>query len=444
MIGSMLGASVAAAFLLPQVVSPDDMQWVNKPLSPNFGLKWNAGFAAIPSQQHEFVWFGGINFITVFAETWVYDGEQWSEVNGNAPDARCHQYQSEFRDGVLLFGGEADVLNTDRRDDTWWFDGSTWSELNPATAPTARCCGTLTYDSVRDVAVLHGGVDQDLNWQTDTWEFDGTTWHLVATSGPPPRSNAGAAFDRERQVTVLFGGMDPNGGLLDDTWEWDGSQWSAVAVPGPSPRWAPAMAYQQELEQVILYGGESAGLDIQDDTWSFDGTEWTLLDVTGPEPRVEAHLAYDDSRGTLVLAGGFSFDTDDLTDTWELRCVTDATDLGFGKVASTNFYPEFTLCGRLNSGSRTELRVRKGPSNTFGFLLLSFTSQPQSAFGGTIVPATPLVFGPFDTDAEGALTFEFQGGLGLATDVYGQWLFDDPLASHGVGISNALEFSAFP
>lgn len=195
-----------------------------------------------------------------------------------------------------------------------------------------------------------------------------------------------------------------------------------------------------------MFGGESANFDIRDDTWTFNGSTWTALTIAAPQPRVEASLAYDCSRDVAVLTGGFSLTQgDQLDQLWELDCVTPATDLGFGKAAVNGFYPQFRICGAIETGSSAAARVRKAPAQQLGMILASLQAQPTPAFGGTLVPAHPTLVGPFVTDAEGDLDIALQGGIGLGPlDVFAQWVFLDPSASFGIGISNALQVEVLP
>lgn len=164
-------------------VTPNDLMWVVKDLDPNPGIRWNAGFAAVPTLQHHMTWFGGVNFITLYQETWTYNGSRWIQILGPGPSARCHQFQSGFRDSMMLYGGETDVLNTARKNDTWLFDGSGWTEVVTTNRPGRRCCGGMVWDTARDVVVLYGGSKQNGEWPEDTWEFDGSDWDASCDRG---------------------------------------------------------------------------------------------------------------------------------------------------------------------------------------------------------------------------------------------------------------------
>ena len=89
----------------------------------------------------------------------------------------------------------------------------------------------LTYDAARGVVVLFGGYGKDPQTRTvkpldDLWEWDGARWQLVPVSQrPPPRESAAITYDSVRQRAVLFGGHTgalvavPLSGIMRaDTW----------------------------------------------------------------------------------------------------------------------------------------------------------------------------------------------------------------------------------
>ena len=79
-----------------------------------------------------------------------------------------------FSGGVVLFGGSAASLSAE----TWVYDGSNWTLLAPATSPTARFGAQLVYDLARGVSVLYGGLASPISIpppNNDTWEWNGTT-----------------------------------------------------------------------------------------------------------------------------------------------------------------------------------------------------------------------------------------------------------------------------
>ena len=180
-----------------------------------------------------------------------------------------------------------------------------------ATGPSARAGGFMVFDSVRDRAVLFGGLGtSNLN---DTWEHDGSTWTLRSTPvAPAARNNGAFAFDSLRGRMLVFGGF--NGSYLSDLWSWNGSAWSQVPASGPSGRTGQAMAYDRVRDRIVLFGGSPGGTNRFGDTWEFDGTSWLQVAVTGPQPRT-TRMVYDEARLACLVFGG-STGAGVLNDTW--------------------------------------------------------------------------------------------------------------------------------
>jgi hypothetical protein len=63
-------------------------------------------------------------------------------------------------------------------DETWSFDGDLWSSID-GPAPSSRGSATLGYDRERKTFLLHGGFDASGGLLADTWEWDGS-WRCVA------------------------------------------------------------------------------------------------------------------------------------------------------------------------------------------------------------------------------------------------------------------------
>jgi hypothetical protein len=76
---------------------------------------------------------------------------------------------------VVLFGGET---NGTFLGDTWLWDGDTWTQVATAgPSPSARARSAMAFDSGRHRVVLFGGWDgQHFG---DTWEWTGEAWERV-------------------------------------------------------------------------------------------------------------------------------------------------------------------------------------------------------------------------------------------------------------------------
>ncbi len=71
---------------------------------------------------------------------------------------------------VVLFGGV--VPGAASFADTWVWDGEAWTQLAD-TGPDARSGHALAFDSGRARVVLFGGIASDGTLRGDTWEWDG-------------------------------------------------------------------------------------------------------------------------------------------------------------------------------------------------------------------------------------------------------------------------------
>ena len=306
------------------------------------------------------VLFGGVSGVQPLADTWLYDGVTWTQVQVTAPTPRhSHSMVHDLvRDRIVLFGG-FDTATGISLGDTWEFDGANWSQVNTQTVPPRRAWARMAYDVVRARTVMYGGFDFP-NVLNDTWEFDGADWLPVATPHSPPpadpgwllfdlatqrsrlvagteiweydgvdwlrlayfprppaREAHGFVYEVARRQALLFGGRDSGGQCLGDTWELDGQQWRPRVTPmAPAPRQSHALAQDIDRQRTILFGGQdSAGAFA--DTWAYDGTAWQqLAPAHSPAARWGHAMAYDDTRRRVVLFGGTTA-AGDSSETWE-------------------------------------------------------------------------------------------------------------------------------
>jgi hypothetical protein len=207
---------------------------------------------------------------------------------------------------IVLFGGAS---GSKLFADTWTWDGTEWTQLAD-TGPTARSGHALAYDDERKCVVLFGGRNAS-NPLGDTWEWDGTEWTQVQNVGPSARSAHAMAFDATASGVVLFGGADSNGAGLNDTWLWDGTDWTQVADTGPDPRAASGMV---AANTIVLFGGVNsidpslpkANRIIYGDSWRWDGRVWMKVQDIGPAPRWGHGMAFRSDTGRIMLFGGSS------------------------------------------------------------------------------------------------------------------------------------------
>jgi hypothetical protein len=110
---------------------------------------------------------------------------------------------------IVLFGGAS---GSHLLADTWTWDGTEWTQVAD-TGPAARSGHALAYDDARERVVLFGG-STAANPFGDTWEWDGTDWTQVQDVGPSARRAHAMAFnvlpDGSGAGAVLFGGAGAN------------------------------------------------------------------------------------------------------------------------------------------------------------------------------------------------------------------------------------------
>ena len=265
------------------------------------------------------VGFGGQIGETLARDTWEWDGENWTQMSDIGPPPRLgHALAYDtIRQRSVLFGGTSKIGVIEAQfvlGDTWEWDGEAWTQVAD-TGPLPRAFHAMTYDSKRGRTLLFGGVVRDkqgafVNF-ADTWSWDGNEWTEQQDAGPPGRNGHRLVYDTLRDRAVLFGGVT-NAKLVNDTWEHDGSLWTQMADTGPDPRVAYGMVYNDA--NTLLFGGFNF-TDKFSDTWTWDGKHWTQRQDIGPSKRSSHGMAYDSFRKRTVLFGGNS--DQDLGDTWE-------------------------------------------------------------------------------------------------------------------------------
>lgn len=190
----------------------------------------------------------------------------------------------------------------------WGWTGTEWRVLDKAGPPIRNLAG-VTYDTKRQVLVMHGGSYDLSRMYGETWEW-ARGWRQVSGSGPGTRDHTQMAFDQHRGRAVLFGGggTDPNV-AFGDTWEFDGATWTRAATGGPAARVHHTMQYDPVSQRVVLFGGVAPGAGTFNDTWSWDGARWTR-DNAPATPRSHARMAFHRGLNALVVAGGLPAQSD--------------------------------------------------------------------------------------------------------------------------------------
>jgi hypothetical protein len=291
---------------------------------------------AFDSTRGRVVCFGGQTGETLVGDTWEWDGEYWTQMSdfGPAPRKGHTLAYDAVRKCTVLFGGTYLVgfgNGDDGLADTWEWDGEDWTQVAD-TGPDPRYFHAMTYDSKRQRTLLYGGIDfingGALKGYSDTWSWDGNEWAQERGDGPPSRNGHKMVYDVTRDRIILFGGLvatNISNGIIDggnspanDTWEYDGTLWTQVADTGPSPRAAYGMVY--DGTETLLFGGWAAIISNNTkfaDTWVWDGKHWTQRLHMGPGIRASHGMAYDSARNRTLLFGGNDEQSVDLGDTWK-------------------------------------------------------------------------------------------------------------------------------
>jgi hypothetical protein len=159
----------------------------------------------------------GGNHLGIVASTsdalWEWDGTVWTEAHPatQPPALEGHSMAYDATQGEMVIYGGLPISITC----TW--DGVTWTQQAPSPMGLwPRTRAALAYDPTRCVVVLFGGSGLD-----DTWEWDGLAWtqRSPATS-PAGREGHVMTYDTVRQELLLHGGQGIGGpgATLQDTW----------------------------------------------------------------------------------------------------------------------------------------------------------------------------------------------------------------------------------
>ncbi len=234
----------------------------------------------------------------------------WQNVTPASPPAYTPESSMTFdsmRNRAVLFDSGSGSLRT--------WDGSAWTTY-PLVNVGARIA-PVVYGAASDRIVLFGGSAGGGSRKNDTWEWSGSgDWTGInAPTLPMFRNGHAMTYDAAGRQVVMTGGLYCSfSPLLEcaDTWTYAGGNWTQVATApgaGYAPgRWRAAMAYDEARRVVVMFGGASYDYSsIYNDTWEYDGTSWskkTSANGLAPAPRRDHTLAYDTQRQKIVLYGG--------------------------------------------------------------------------------------------------------------------------------------------
>jgi hypothetical protein len=140
-------------------------------------------FAYDPVRQ-TCVLFGGQGVEGYLADTWEWDGRTWRQLDARGPSARWFPaYVTDAeRQRIVVFGGRGPDAPVPGRDasgnlaDTWIWNGHQWEQLQ-GSGPSARMGAQMTYSG--ESLVLFGGRvegPEGFYDRNDLWELHGATW----------------------------------------------------------------------------------------------------------------------------------------------------------------------------------------------------------------------------------------------------------------------------
>lgn len=221
-------------------------------LSPAIGPAARSEFS-MTALGDKIVLFGGDETNTsFFGDTWIFDGEAWTELQIPGPEPRGAYGLTTWDGAVWLYGGvgrpEGGSITSFA--DLWRFDGRAWTRIEENAAPGPR--QSFVFVGTDAGLVLSSGLE-GLSYRTDAWRYDGA-WTQIA-EGPGKLRSMGST--QRGGVGYVVGGASP--GASATIWSTDGLEWTAEATPLP---FGIAYPYTCPLGQFLLtFGGIQTSTD---------------------------------------------------------------------------------------------------------------------------------------------------------------------------------------
>jgi hypothetical protein len=259
----------------------------------------------------------GVRGYNSLDETWLYDGERWTEVPAPAkgdPSRRWGSglaYDAAQREFVLFGGAASGHAVTGYpgvfgyADDTWIRKDGEWRPVSTSRQPTPRCEAAMAYFPGGSKVLLVGGYQRYKMWPwwaRDAWEWKDNTWTPIAgpnipSGSDPPLVYPLLAYDARRARMILVDGYFR-------TWEYDGSQWYGPHQPSglPASTGPVALCYDSERGETVLVAHDSNASTLQ--TWSWGGDGWSLVNtapLVGGEGVLSLYFDERPGRKALVM-----------------------------------------------------------------------------------------------------------------------------------------------
>ncbi len=273
---------------------------------------------AYDAERDQVVVFGG------YDRNWQLSGDMWvwSRVEGwtqifpeTAPPARecavmCYD---AARKEVVLFGGwgQNGELN-----DTWVWNGEDWTQKTPGNPPPTNGyyhSNAMVYDVGRkEVILLHYGSNISM------YAWNGSDWIAKSTSNNPTNGYydpPNLAYDPKSDHVIFLN--------RSGTWTYNGTDWKLIpTATQPETNWDhyyhydnQQIAYDPVSEKIIYFGsGNLSGgngsysyaSQKANQTWCFNGSEWKrLFPPREPHGRY-GHAVVGIKDGVLLIGGYFN------------------------------------------------------------------------------------------------------------------------------------------
>ncbi|HEX6160249.1 MAG TPA: kelch repeat-containing protein, partial [Thermoanaerobaculia bacterium] len=237
-------------------------------------------------------------------KVYLWDGANWIDYPTNLTISRATGIALTFdnvRNKAVMFGGQ--LIFSNIRSTTYTLD-SDWHFEFGALKPGARSQMVFRGDPVNNTVWLFGGLEEyGDSYNEDFWGYRNGSWFQVPTQDKSP-TNCGAPYStydttRGRLLVSCVG---------EDLYEWDGTTWKFFddVKDNPDGRRFSSMVYDENLKKVVLFGGFD-GEDYLRDTWTWDGTNWTEVKPDNsrrPEHRGIFQMWYDGNLKKTVIYSG--------------------------------------------------------------------------------------------------------------------------------------------
>jgi len=143
--------------------------------SPNRPVARDDTALVYDSSRQVTILFGGVNFPggpNNRGDTWEWDGTSWTRIADTGPAPRRFHAMAfdSVRDVTVLTGGDAFQAGFPLFADTWEWDGTNWTQVASG-PPSDRKRHDISFDSGRGVTVLFGGARGGFSYLNDTWEL---------------------------------------------------------------------------------------------------------------------------------------------------------------------------------------------------------------------------------------------------------------------------------